>query len=117
MVAVNPPGPTGFGPTAGPTNVDQVSFVDTVDGTPVIVPSFNTSASPTTPPTFTRQVINPVAVADTVGTTSQNAMLVELRVLNRLLHMQIGANGGVEDLNQMRADEAWEMNLSTGGMN
>jgi len=115
MVAVNPPGPTGFGPTAGPTNVDQVPFLDTVDGTPTLAPGFSSGS---TPPTFARIAINPVAVADTAGMPSQNALLIEMRVLTRLLHLQLGTgNGALESLNQMRADEAWEINLSTGGMN
>lgn len=108
MVAVNPPGVTGYGPTAGPSNVDGVTFVDTVDGTPGLSPAFG--ANP--PPTFAQAVIIPTAIGDTAGMPSQNAIVIELRVITNLLLLQLGASA--PDPSQMRADEAFNINLATG---
>ncbi len=114
MVAVNPPGPTGFGPTAGPVNPDGVPFLDTVDGIPSLGPTFN-PAGGLPPPSFAQAIINPAIVSDVAGIPSQNQIIIELRVISNLLLMMMGAMpGNTPDLTQMRADEFWNTNLQTG---
>jgi|SRR5882672_2392079 len=115
MVAFNPAGPTGFGPTAGPTNADGVGFVDTVDGVPTAGPLIVPSAA-IPPPTFGQFIQTPATISDVSGVPSQNAILCELRVISTLLQMQMGASA--PDLTQLRADALWETTLgSSAGIN
>ena len=108
MAAVNPPGTPAY--TNGPFNADGTPFIDTVDGVPTLAPGFGTS----NPPTFSPIVINPITVSDGAGQPSQNAILVELRVITQLLLLQLGSSA--PDAEQMRADEAWNTSLSTGAL-
>lgn len=107
MVAVNPAGPTAFGGIQGPSNPDGTVFVDTVDGSPALVPSFSGTSGALTP-----AIVNPLAIPDTAGVPSQNALIVELRVLNNLLSLQLGDRS--PDLEQMRADEFFNSSVATG---
>jgi hypothetical protein len=81
-------------------NTGQASaLVDTADGFPTLHPWLNANGS------LTPFVIDPVPVVASIGMPEINAILVELRVISALLHMQLGTLA--PDLQFMRADEAW----------
>jgi len=115
MAAANPAGPPAY--TIGPINADGVPFIDTTDGIPTLMPGFGASA----PPTWAQVTINPITVADGAGMPPQNAILCELRVMTELLSRIAAAlvfDGpkSIPDLDQLRADAAWDTNLSTGSL-
>ncbi len=115
MTAFNPAGPPAY--TVGPFNADGTPFVDTTDGIPTLLPGFGSSA----PPTWAQIQINPITVADGAGMPPQNAILCELRVISELLSRIAAATvfdgaKSLPDLDQMRADAAWDTNLSTGAL-
>lgn len=107
MPPVNPPGPTGYGPTASPTNSDGIPFVDTTNGVSVLGPGFSGFAG-----ALSSIALDPKTIQDTAGLPQQNAILIELRVITSLLLFQLGASA--PDVEQMRADEYWNTSLSTG---
>lgn len=75
------------------------SLVDTADGFPVLSPYLNPNG------TLTPFVIDPIPISPAIGMPEINALVVELRVISQLLHMQMGVLA--PDLQIMRADEAW----------
>ncbi len=80
------------------------ALVDTADGFPVLYPALNPVSGG-----LTQFVLDPIPVAPSIGMPEINALIIELRVLNALIHMQMGPYA--PDLQIMRADEAW--NTST----
>ena len=102
------PSPYGLGQQ---TQNDGSLLVDTEDGVNAVVPSFKTDGSGNLAPgTF-----DPRQTWQTIGGVSPlNAILVELRVMNALLHHQLGDTR--MDLNQMRADEYNNQGYGTGQM-
>ena len=93
--------------TIDPTTGLSIGLVDTMDGFPTLHPQFSASgalsaivADPAAPPNFY------------AGMPMLNAMLCELRVISALLHSQLGATQ--LDLQNMRADEAWNTSILTG---
>lgn len=74
-------------------------LVDTADGFPTLHPFLNANGS------LSPFVIDPIPILPSVGMPEINAVLIELRVISALLHMQLG--GLAPDLQIMRADEAW----------
>jgi hypothetical protein len=104
MVAINPP---TLRPAYGAViNADGASLADTEDGIPVVGPSLNAAAG-----NLSAAVISSVANPD-AGIPVLNAILIEFRVQNTLLHAQLGATN--YDFEQMRADELYNTMLSTG---
>ena len=85
---------------------DGASLSDTEDGVPAFVPAFN----PTGPAALAQAIISPVQSAYG-GTPIQNALLVEIRVMNALIALQMGASA--PDLEQMRANELFDCSLGT----
>lgn len=75
------------------------ALVDTADGFPVLSPYLNPNG------TLTPFVIDPIPISPAIGMPEINALVVELRVISQLLHMQMGVLA--PDLQIMRADEAW----------
>lgn len=74
-------------------------LVDTADGFPTLHPSINPSGG------LLPFVIDPIPISPAIGMPEINAIIIELRVLTALLHMQLGQLA--PDLQIMRADEAW----------
>jgi hypothetical protein len=107
----SPPFSTVGGYPGQATNVTTPSgnvgaFTDTWDGVPSLAPGLSNQAG------LTPIQIDPSLAPPGSGMPIMNAVLIELRVLNALLALQIGA--AVPDLQQMRADEAWNINPQTG---
>jgi len=107
MVAVNPPGPTAYGPTAGPINPDNTPIVDTVDTVPIVGPSLTASGLLAVTAPF-----NPLIPPDTAGIPGNLGLLIEMRVANYLTALLLGT--GAPDLEQMRANELFKITIGTG---
>jgi hypothetical protein len=75
------------------------SLVDTADGFPTLHPSLNPNGS------LSPFVIDPIVISPAIGMPEINAIIIELRVISALLHLQLGTLA--PDLQIMRADEAW----------
>lgn len=82
-------------------------LVDTADGFAVLHPSLNPNGS------LSPFVIDPIPISPAVGMPEINALVVELRVISALLHMQLGHLA--PDLQIMRADEAWNTSFANAG--
>jgi len=107
MVAVNPPGPTGFGPTAGPVDQNLIPFDNSVDGFPVVYPTL----TPDGTGNITGANINPTQLTGN-GMPVINALLTEMQVLTHLINENRGSQA--LDLRALRADFAFNMMPSTG---
>jgi hypothetical protein len=103
---------SGFPPAYGPgAQSDGSLLVDTEDGVNSVVPSFATGGTGQLSPA----AFDPRTLWSSAGNVAPlNAILVELRVMNALLHFQLGATP--LDLNQMRADEFLNSFYTTGQM-
>lgn len=109
MVAANPPGPSGYGPPATTVNPDLSGLVSDETGVPVLGPVLNNAGVPIP------NIINAASGQGVVGGTGVpplNALIIELRVLNSLILFGLGTQS--LDLDQMRADEAYNVSLSSG---
>lgn len=85
---------------------DGSMLVDTEDGVPVIGPQLNPATGALSP-----AVINPIIPGGS-GIPELNAILVELRLITRLLIANMGPLA--EDPEQMRADELWNITIGQG---
>lgn len=103
MVAVNPPGPSALGPIQA--NDGSVITSDE-DGSPVLAPILTSTGS------VIPNVTPGAPAQNLVGALIQNTILVELRVMNSLILYSLGATS--LDLEQMRADEAYNISLTSG---
>lgn len=102
MVAFNPPGPTGYGPTAGPVDQNLVPFADSVDGFPVVYPVLTSDGTGN----ITAANVNPITLPGN-GMPVINAVLIELQLLNYLMLQQMGSFA--PDPRALRADFAFAM--------
>ena len=113
------PNPAPFQTTGGyggnpsnvvdPTTGQAIGLVDTQDGIPTLHPVIGANGA------LSPLVIDPAAPpAFYAGMPEINAILCELRVISALLHMQLGATQ--LDLQNMRADEAWNTSILTGAL-
>ena len=75
------------------------SLVDTADGFPTLHPVLTPGGG------LLPFVIDPIPISPAIGMPEINSVLIELRVIAALLHMQMGVLA--PDLQIMRADEAW----------
>ena len=93
-----------------PNSGVSASQVDTQDGYPVLNPLISAGGP------LVQAVVDPTAAPPSPNfwqaMPELNAMLIELRVISQLLIMQLGATQ--LDLQVMRADEAWNTNVTTG---
>ena len=107
-----PTQPSGNPPAYGAIGYLQSDgswLVDTEDGVSVFVPSFGGVATGG----LSGGQVSPVPNwQQTGGVPVLNAILVELRVMNMLLREQLGASP--LDLNQMRADELFNIITTSG---
>ena len=108
MTAVNPPGPSAYAVTPL-TNPDQSGLVSDETGVPVLGPVLQPNSN------SIQNIINAATGQGIVGGSGVpplNAILIELRVLNSILLYSLGATP--LDMDQMRADEAYNVSLSSG---
>ena len=116
MVGVAFPTTGGYG--NGLINTDGSALVDTEDGTAITAPQFypnvaTVTSGSTAPATTDPAPLNPWISVEP-GLPPLNALLVEIRVLNALLILQLGDKA--PDLEQMRADEAYVTSIVTGSI-
>lgn len=95
----------GYGPSSPTQNPDGSQLVDTEDGVPAFVPLLSASGGLSLGQQSSLW-------QGQVGVPIINAVLIELRVMNALLHSQLGDTK--LDLQQMRADEFFNSSLATG---
>ena len=103
MVAQNPAGPSAYG------------YVQANDGSIVTsdedgFPTLGATLTPTG--AIVQNIVPGLASQNYIGFPISNSILVELRVLNSLLAASFGQNA--PDLDQMRADEAFNSNPTSG---
>ena len=103
MVAQNPAGPSAYGPLLA-TDGSQITSDE--DGFPTL------GATLTALGNYAVNIVPGAASQNYVGFPVNNSILVELRVLNSLLALSFGQNA--PDLDQMRADEAFNSNPTSG---
>lgn len=85
---------------------DGSMLVDTEDGVPILGPAFNLATGG-----LSAAVVNPIVPANS-GIPELNAILIELRLITRLLIANMGPLA--EDVEQMRADELWNTTIGQG---
>jgi hypothetical protein len=105
MVAANPPGPSAYSFTlvAG----DSSAIVSDESGVDALGPVLTSTGS------IVQNIINAgVAGQNLQGVPILNALLIEIRIQNNLLISTLGAT--TLDLEQMRADEAYNISLISG---
>ena len=108
MVAANPPGTNAYGQPLGLP--DGSVLVADESGVPVLGPVINGASG-----TAVQNIINAALGQGAVGGSGVpvlNAILIEFRVQNNLLLYSLGATA--LDIEQMRADEAYNVSLSSG---
>ena len=97
----------GYG--SGVINADGSALVDTEDGIPSVGPALVTTGA--NAGALAPAVVNSV-VAPNTGIPIFNSVLIEIRCLNNLLMLQLGASA--PDLEQMRADELFNTIVGQG---
>ena len=116
MVGTSFPTTGGYGNPI--INTDGAQLVDTEDGIQVVAPQFypNSATVPSggLAPAATDADPNSPWIAASPGLPPMNALIVELRVLNALMVLQLGLQA--PDLEQMRADEAYVTSIVTGSI-
>lgn len=116
MVGTSFPTTGGYG--NGLINADGSALVDTEDGVPVVLPQFQPSNPAVPSGQFTPAQVDPdpnnTFVGLETGIPIFNALLVELRVHNALMVLQMGVIA--PDLDQMRADESFVTSIVTGSV-
>ena len=105
----------GYGNASPSVFVDPASgltsgYVDTADGFPTLHPQLNPSGG------LAAFVIDPVPILPYIGMPEINAILIECRVLSALIREQMGDTKFSYDLQSLRADEAWNTNITTGAL-
>lgn len=101
----------GYGGNASvvldPASGLTTGLVDTADGIPALIPQIIPSTGQ-----LAASIVDPVPVSPAIGIPEINAVLVELRVVTQLLHMQMGERA--PDLQIMRADELFTSTIGSG---
>ncbi len=103
MVAFNPPGQSAYGPLQAN---DGSLIVSDESGVDVLGPVLTANGA------VIQNLINAATGQNITGVPVLNALLIELRVLNNILLFQQGSTS--LDLEQMRADEAYNISLLSG---
>ena len=109
------PGTAGAqSPNNATVNPDGSLLVDSVDGIYVFAPALNLSNGTLASANVSGIPLSSSFPGTAQGIPQQLAILVELRVMNTLLHSQLGDTR--LDLEQMRADELYNVVPATGNI-
>ena len=103
MVAQNPAGPSAYGPLQAN---DGSLITSDEDGFPTLGATLTSTGG------YAVNIVPGAASQNYIGFPVANSVLVELRVMNSLLALALGASA--PDLDQMRADEAFNTNPTSG---